>query len=233
MQSGVAADEQFAWPEDAVEVGRIVDAWGLKGGIKVHPYSSDPQALFSSRRWFVQAPDRAVAAKAVLAQSRLPALRWPMLLRITEAKEQGDSVVAHAREIDDRTTAEALRGARIFVPRASFPTAASDEFYWVDLLGLNVVNRQAQVLGKVVDLLDTGAHSVLRLLDTSSAGEPGVERLIPFVGAYIDHVDLAGRTITVDWALDWDEPAPSADPELPAKKSRAKSPTPNPPADDA
>ena len=49
-------DEQVAWPDDAVEVGRIVDAWGIKGGIKVQPFSSDPQALFSTRRWFIQPP---------------------------------------------------------------------------------------------------------------------------------------------------------------------------------
>lgn len=204
------ADDHVAWPDDAVEVGRIVDAWGIKGGIKVHPYSSDPQALFSSRRWYLQAPDRPVAAPSAAAAVKANgALRWPLLLRITEAKEQGDGVVALTRELPDRNAAEALKGARIFVPRSSFPTADDDEFYWVDLMGLSVVNRDGAALGVVADLLDTGAHSVLRVVD--AGGKPGaeVERLIPFVGAFVDKVDLPGRLVTVDWSLEWDEPAPA------------------------
>jgi len=182
----MAIPDEPGWPDDAVEVGRIVDAWGIKGGIKVLPFSSDPQALFSSRRWFLKPPEGARAAAPL-----------PPLLKITAAREQGDVVVATAQEIDDRNGAEALKGARVFVSRASFPTAGSDEFYWVDLIGLTVVNRQGETLGNVSDLIDTGAHSVLRVHD----GE--IERLIPFVAAYIDDVNLAERKITVDWGLDY------------------------------
>lgn len=191
-------DEQVAWPDDAVEVGRIVDAWGIKGGIKVQPFSSDPQALFSSRRWFIQPP----AGKPRPAGA--PEL--PKRLRVTQAKEHGDVVVATVQEVPDRNAAEALRGARVFVPRSSFPTAGSDEYYWVDLIGLAVVNRQDESLGKVADLLDTGAHSVLRVVHetTDADGKPAEgERLIPFVAAYIDTVDLPGRRIVVDWGLDY------------------------------
>jgi len=177
--------EEPGWPDDAVEVGRIVDAWGIKGGIKVLPFSSDPQALFSSRRWFLKPPEGPHAAP------------MPPLLKVTGAREQGDVVVATAQEIADRNAAEALKGARVFVSRASFPTAASDEFYWVDLIGLAVVNREGQALGTVSDLIDTGAHSVLRVED----GE--TERLIPFVAAYIDDVNLVDKKITVDWGLDY------------------------------
>ena len=51
-------------------------------------------------------------------------------------------MVASAQDVLDRNAAEALKGARIFVPRSSFPTAATDEYYWVDLMGLNVLNRE-------------------------------------------------------------------------------------------
>jgi 16S rRNA processing protein RimM len=176
--------DEPAWPDDAVEVGRIIDAWGIQGGIKVQPFAADPQALFSSRRWFVQGAggDRS-------------------LLKITGARERGDVVVATAQELTDRNAAEALRGARIYVARSSFPTAGPDEFYWVDLIGLSVVNRQGERLGIVTDLLDTGAHSVLRVRPEGDAA--GDERLIPFVAAYVDDVDLAERRITVDWGLDY------------------------------
>ncbi|UZD54168.1 ribosome maturation factor RimM [Caldimonas aquatica] len=194
-----AADDEVAWPDDAVEVGRIVDAWGVKGWIKVQPYSADPQALFSSRRWFLQPPNGPRPAAKPGAPAAGPI---PRLLKITHAREHGDWVVACAQELPDRTAAEALKGARVFVSRASFPTAAQDEYYWVDLIGLEVVNREGAALGRVTDLLDTGPHCVLRVQAEVPGGE-AIERLIPFVSAYIDSVDLAARRIVADWGLDY------------------------------
>jgi len=184
-----------AWPDDAVEVGRIGGAWGVKGWFKVQPFATDPQALFSSKRWFLRAADEARPA-------RPGAAALPALLKIVEAKEHGDGVVARAQEVADRDAAEALRGARIFVGRSSFPTAGADEYYWVDLIGLAVLNREDQLLGSVVGLLDTGAHSVLRVLPEGGKGEAD-ERLIPFVAQYIDEVDMPARRIRVDWGLDY------------------------------
>jgi 16S rRNA processing protein RimM len=184
-----------AWPDDAVEIGRITGAWGVKGWFKVQPFAADPQALFSSKRWFLKASEEA-------RPPRLVAAALPALLKIAEAKEHGDGVVARSLDITDREGAEALRGARIFVGRSSFPTASPDEYYWVDLIGLAVVNRDDLPLGTVVDLLDTGAHSVLRVLPEGGKGEAD-ERLIPFVAQYIDDVDLQARRIRVDWGLDY------------------------------
>jgi 16S rRNA processing protein RimM len=178
-------------PADAVEVGRIHDAWGIKGWFKVLPHSASPEALFSSKRWFLQPPEK--AAK--------PAFSGTVLLRIREAKEHADSVVATAQEVDDRDAAEALRGARIFVPRSSFPTAGDDEYYWVDLIGLQVVNREGVVLGEVRDLMATGPQTVL-VVGYAQDGKPA-ERMIPFVAAFVDQVDLPGRRITVDWQPDY------------------------------
>ena len=187
-----------AWPDDAIEVGRIVDAWGLQGGFKVQPFSSDPQALFSSRRWFLKAPTGPVPKTA--------AATLPPLLKITEAREQGDLVLARAQDVSDRNAAEGLRGARIFISRQSFPTAKDGEYYWIDLIGLTVVNRDGALLGTVTDLIDTGVHCVLRMQrpDAPADAKPDeAERLIPFVDAYVDAVDLAARRITVDWGLDY------------------------------
>jgi 16S rRNA processing protein RimM len=187
MTPGLEAAEL---PADAIEVGRILDAWGIKGWFKVLPHSADPQALFSSKRWYLQPSER--GAKS---------FSGTVLLRVKEAKEHSDSVVARADEIDDRSAAEALKGARIFVARSSFPTAADDEYYWVDLLGLSVVNREGVELGTVQDLMATGPQTVL-VVAFEADGKPQ-ERMIPFVSAYVDHVDLPGRRITVDWQPDY------------------------------
>lgn len=190
------AEDEAPWPDDAVEVARIVDAWGIKGGLKVVPYASKPEALFSSKRWFLQPPEQRVVPKAAGGASA-----YPRLLRVVSAKAHGDAIVAMVRDVVDRNGAEALKGARIFVSRSSFPTADDGEYYWVDLLGLDVVNRAGEALGQVADLLDTGAHSVLRL--TQEIDGKTQERLIPFVEAYIDQVDLPGRRIVADWGLDY------------------------------
>ena len=195
MTAADPASADGVWPEDAVEVGRIVDAFGVKGWIKVEPFSSDPQALFSSRRWFLAAPQDRRPERAE------PGTALPTLLPIAEARDHGDMVIARSTEIPDRDAARALRGARVFVSRASFPTADRDEFYWVDLIGLRVVNRQGENLGTVTGLLDTGPHSVLRIMP-AEGGETD-ERLIPFVAAYVDDVSLPERRITVDWGPDY------------------------------
>ncbi|MDR3451224.1 MAG: ribosome maturation factor RimM [Rhodoferax sp.] len=177
-------------PADAIEIGRILDAWGIKGWFKVLPYSADPEALFSSKRWYLLPAER--GAKTFSGTGKLA---------IKEAREHSGGVVASAHEVDDRSAAEALRGARIFVPRSSFPTAEKDEYYWVDLIGLEVVNREGAVLGQVTELLSTGAQTVLVIAYVQDG--KAQERMVPFVAAYVDGVDLQARRITVDWQPDY------------------------------
>ena len=195
-------------PADAIEVGRIADAWGIKGWFKVLPHSASPEALFSSKRWYLLPSDRHVGSNKSPSQKTAVALtagaEKPVLLKIKEAKDHADTVVACSLDVADRNQAEALKGARIFVPRSSFPTAGTDEYYWVDLLGLDVFNREGVALGQVKDLMSTGPQTVLVLAQASDEpGKPAIERMIPFVAAFVDNVDLQGRKITVDWQLDY------------------------------
>lgn len=184
-------------PADAVEVGRILGAWGVQGGLKIKPFAAVPQALFSSKRWYLQPPESPLP---VAVRPGAPGRVLPTLLRIKQAREHGEGVVATAHELEDRDAAQALAGCRIFVSRQSFPTPEEGEFYWVDLIGLEVRNRDELLLGKVVGLIETGPHCVLRV---QPDGEGAAERLIPFVEAYVDQVDLPGRRLRVDWSLDF------------------------------
>ena len=106
------------WPSDAIEVGRIVDAWGIKGGFKVQPYAADPQALFATRQWFVKPPE---------GKPLKPGFTYPVSLKVRQPKPHGDVVTAMADEVPDRNAAEALKGARIFVSRSHFPAAEEGE----------------------------------------------------------------------------------------------------------
>lgn len=177
-------------PADAIEVGRIADAWGVKGWFKVLPHSADPQALLSSTRWYLQPTEKGPQA-----------FRGTVLLRVRETKEHADTLVARADAVDDRGTAELLKGARVFIPRSAFPSAGEDEFYWIDLIGLDVVNREGVHLGQVKELMSTGPQSVLVIVHEE--GGKALERMIPFVSAYVDKVDQAARRIDVDWQADY------------------------------
>lgn len=186
--------EPIDLPADAIEVGRITDAWGLKGWFKVLSHSPDPEALFSSKRWYLQPTERGK-----------PAFAGTVLMRIREAKVHSDTVVAVAHEMEDRDLAQALKGSRIFVPRSSFPTPELDAYYWVDLMGLNVVNREGIVLGVVKDLLSTGPQTVLVIEFTEALDgiDKVQERMIPFVSHFVDDVNLTDKRITVDWQPDY------------------------------
>ena len=96
---------------------------------------------------------------------------------------------------------EALKGLRLYVPRAAMPAPEADEFYVVDLVGLAVENEAGEAFGTVAGLISTGAHDVLQVREGD--GDEAVERLIPFVAAYVLDVDLATRRIRVAWQQDW------------------------------
>ena len=187
--------EPATLPPDAVEVGRVQEAWGIKGWVRLHPHSADPAVLLHARRWFLIPPEGRYARG-------FDAFAGTVTVDVDETKLHGDGLVARLQPVPDRNAAEALKGARILVARADFPPNPNpDEYYWVDLIGLQVVNREGVPLGEVFDLMPTGPHSVLCLRYTQ--GEQTLERMIPFVSAYVDQVDLPGRRITVDWQPDY------------------------------
>lgn len=191
--------KQAALPEDAIEVGRILDAWGVKGWVKVLAHSAEPEALFAAKDWFLQAPEARF-------RPGFSAFSGTVSISLQECKVHSDTVVAKIAGLEDRSAAEALRGARIFLPRSSFPSASKDEYYWVDLIGLDVVNREGLSLGTVRDLMTTGPQAVL-CVEYQALAEDGTqsaaERMIPFVAAYVDLVDVPGKRIAVDWQPDY------------------------------
>ncbi|WP_114810217.1 ribosome maturation factor RimM [Paraburkholderia kururiensis] len=188
---GMRLESKQSWPSDAVEVGAIVDAYGLKGWVKVAAHAQAGRggdALLAAKRWWLEKGSERKSAAVVLA------------------KTHGDAVVAQLGGTADRDAALALRGHRVYVSRHEFPALEADEFYWVDLLGLEVVNEGGEVLGKVASMIDNGAHSVLQVEypTTGKDGKPVTgERLIPFVGVYVKSVDQAAKRIVVDWQADY------------------------------
>ena len=169
----------------------MLDAWGIKGWIKVQCFAEDPQALLDATRWHVQPPEDGPLKRPSTATA------VPRHLAVVSSRKHGDVIVAQVRGVDDRNGAEALRGLRLFLARGAFPKPRAGEYYWVDLIGLSVVNREGVALGTVRELLATGPQTTLVL--TAEEDGKTIERMVPFVSVFVDKVDLPGRLITVDW----------------------------------
>lgn len=170
-----------------IVLGRIVAPFGVQGWVKIHPFGDDPVEWRKMPQWWLCAKDGA------------PAECWkPYTLQACRA--HGKDLVAAFGEVPDRNAAEAIDGWYIGAPREALPKPAENEYYWGDLVGLEVFNEAGVRLGVVDGLLSTGAHDVLQVKDET---RDGAERLIPFVAAYVLDVDLAARRIRVAWGEDW------------------------------
>ncbi|RYE78206.1 MAG: ribosome maturation factor RimM [Oxalobacteraceae bacterium] len=172
-------------PDDLVLVGYVSGAYGIHGWVRIKPYSSDGDALLAAKIWWLDKPDMHD-------------------VEMMQSKMHNDEVVARLMGVAGRDAAEALRGAAVHVRRSHFPALDNDEFYWVDLIGLAVVNERGESLGVVNDLMDNGAHPILRVEQPVAEGQkPAPELLIPFVDQFVKTVDQAARLITVDWEADY------------------------------
>jgi len=177
-----------AVPADLLEVGYVSGAYGLRGGLRITPHSLDADALLNVKTWWIDKP----ALHAVQVRS---------------AKYHSGDVTAVLADLNDRDVAEALKGVTVQVSRADFPALPEDEYYWTDLIGLDVVNLQGESLGTVADMMHNGAQSILRIaVAADTAADPDAkagERLVPFVDQFVKTVDLKARLITLDWGLDY------------------------------
>jgi len=161
-------------------MGRVGAPYGVRGMVRVEPVSADPLALVRQPVW----------------RLRRRGGEWADY-RVDGARAHAGALIAALEGIATREDAAALRGAEVGIDRAELPAPAAGELYWADLEGLDVVNREGVTLGRVIGLMDNGAHAILRVQDGAAP-----ERLIPWVPAFIDGVDLEARRIDVDWPAD-------------------------------
>jgi 16S rRNA processing protein RimM len=164
-------------------MGRLAAPYGIEGWIKARPFTAAPGALLEYDRWWLARQERVGA--------------W-QVFRVLKSRLHADTVVAQLEGIVAREDAMGWRGALVAVPRDMLPRALPGEYYRDELVGLGVVNRDGQAVGRVAGFLESGAHPILQV-----DAEDGRSRLIPWVPVYIDEVDIAARRILVDWPLDF------------------------------
>ncbi len=163
-----------------VVMGRVAGAHGIQGWIKVQPYTAELDSLADYRTWWLGNEKQG----------------WREL-DVLSASAHGRGMVAQLMGCHDRSVAERYKGLLIAIPRNRMPPTEDGEYYWSDLIGLEVRNLSDERLGVVENLQDTGANQVLCV-----RGEKG-EMLIPFIESAIKQVDVAGRVIRVDWQADY------------------------------
>ena len=160
-------------------MGRILGPFGIQGWIKLKTFTEDPDGLARHPQWWLRTES---GWRSAVQQD----------FRVRPA-----AVSAKLEGVDDRNAAELLRGLDVAVTRDDLGEAAEGEFYWVDLVGLEVVNLQGEKLGQVEELLRTGGSDVLVV-------RGGRERLIPFVADFVKSVDREAGRITVEWEAGYD-----------------------------
>ena len=176
-----------------VVMGRVVAPYGVFGWLKVLPDTEAIDGLFDYDTWWLGKDDN-----------------WREMV-VETAKIHNDVIVVKLEGIDDRDAAFACKGKQIAVPRAQLPEPEENEYYWSDLIGLQVKNLQGVDFGVIEDVFETGANDVLVVKNTTVkdaaikdiAKETQQERLLPFIATVVIKVDLEAKTMLVDWDEDF------------------------------
>ena len=164
--------------DETICVGRIIGAQGVKGWVKVFSDTSPRENILSYSPWKIQTGGR---MQTVEVSGRL----------------QGKNVVVKLDGVDDRDAAIELVGSKIYILPEQLPNLDEGDFYWSDLIGLEVESLQAEPLGIIETMMATGANDVMVL-------QGDRERLIPFVmDDVVREVDLANNRVVVDWKPDY------------------------------
>ena len=160
---------------DLLVVGKVASAYGLRGWVHVYSYTDPITNILDYKSWFIGKKDQ-----------------WQQYV-IEEGRAHGKGIVVRLQSFTDRDQAESLKGAEIAINKAKLPALEKDEFYWVELVGLEAVTLKGEKLGRVDSILETGANDVLMI-----KGEH--EYLVPYVkNEFIKEVDLKKGVIIVDW----------------------------------
>lgn len=164
-----------------IQLGAIQGAFGIKGWLKVFSFCRPKEQILDYSTWELKSSTGTASYE------------------LQDGKVHGNGIVAKLHSINDRTQAETILRAEIWVAREHMPALADNEYYWFQLEGLNVCTLEGESLGKVKSMMETGANDVMVVIDADKK-----EILIPYVHEQvIKQVDLDKKLITVDWHKDY------------------------------
>jgi 16S rRNA processing protein RimM len=229
-----------------IVIGKFGRSFGVHGYIKIHSFTRPTENFlaFGNTVWFIGADintgsnhngDRSGNASGDTTTSTppLPMAQSQHWREITpqKAEQHGTNIIAKLSGVDSPEAARAYTNQLIAINRDQLPTLEPGEFYWEDLIGMKVVNKQGVILGTVDSLVAVGANDVLVVKNkivqqeqhaqqhkrrrqsrnsSNSSSSPHSppsprqhEHFIPYIKQYIIHTDLSAQEIVVDWDEDF------------------------------
>lgn len=172
-------------PDRLVEVGHVRSAYGIKGWVWIFANTDPLTNIFAYAPWY--------ACEGGVWRE----------VRVAEWREQGKGLVARFDGVTDRNQSEALKGLSLWADRSRLPDLPEGDYYWSDLIDLQVWLEDGRLLGQVHSMMETGSNDVL-VVRACPGSLDARERLIPWMpGPVVKHVDLAGRRVVVDWDADF------------------------------
>lgn len=173
--------KQAAAPEQALVIGRITSVYGVKGWVKLYSHTDPMQGIFDYKHWWLKTPSG-----------------WK-IVEFNQGRLQGRGLVASVKGYTDRDQVKDICGMDVYIDAAELPDLEEGDYYWSQLEGLRVITKEGVLLGKVSQLMETGANDVIvvRACEGSFDRE---ERLIPYApGTYVLNIDLEQQEMVVDW----------------------------------
>ena len=165
--------------DEVLVVGRIASPFGVRGWLRVNAFTAVVESLLEYSPWYLKLKGQWQAVEPLAG------------------RHHGKGLVVQFKDCHDRDAAAALTGTDIGIYRSQLPPVEADEYYWSDLMGMQVITKDDQVLGVVDHLLETGANDVIVV-----KGEQ--EHLVPYIkGQVVKSVDLEARIIRVEWDPDY------------------------------
>ena len=162
-----------------LKLGKVSGAFGIKGWLKIYANTDDKISILSYQPWYIEKNGSLHTVK------------------LATGKPHGKTIVALFEGINDRNEAETWIGCDIYIPTEQLPKLKGNQFYWSDLVGLEVVNLDDEKFGVIDHMLETGANDIVVV-------KGDVQRLIPFImHDVIKTVDVDGGQMIVDWDSDY------------------------------
>lgn len=161
---------------DQIIVGRFGSPYGIKGWVKIISFTDPIQKILEYSPWIIYQG----------TQQR-------QIVQI-KGKLHANGLIGQVEQCHDRDEAKSYTNLDIYIDRAQLPKLTDEEYYWLDLIGLNVENCEQEALGQIVRLFETGSNDVLVVQD-----ESGHERFIPYLDHVVKKVDLQNKRMIVDW----------------------------------
>lgn len=162
-----------------VVMAKVLGPFGVRGWVKVQPYTEEPDSLARYSTWWLRVGDS-----------------WQEVA-LEESERHAGHMVARMKGCTSREEAARFSGAQVAVVRKDMPEAKEGEFYLDDLVDLTVINLSGENLGKVAEIFENGAHPIMRVAWT------GGERLLPFIPQVVSGINIEAGEIRVDWGADW------------------------------